>query len=162
MSAERTEKKIASELQNLEKAWQKRPEPGPFFSHGARSFLATGKIPEQFPHVIEEAANLRLGLLSDEAGLDGDLPAKRLAILDSAIRSFVVARLLFDDVLRNGIHQKKGKGERIRDSIKTLATYENTLRLSLQALGLERRQREIPDLQAYLKAQRADQEEGSI
>ena len=110
-------------------------------------------VPEQFPEVIEKATELRLGLLSDEAGLDGDLPTKRLALVDSIVRTYTLAQLAFDDILRRGfLVRKKGGGEDLNPSLKVIATFENTLRLNLLALGLERRQRQIPDLQSYLRS----------
>ena len=149
-----------ADMENIKQAV--RP-PQPNLRHGIYTFLSQGVLPEGFEHVLAEADEWHSGLLSDEAQLDASDPNhKRRMLVDSAVRSYVVCRLGFEDLLRRGFLVEEKKGSKtLNPVLKVVGTFENTLRLALTSLGLERRQRQVPDLQEYLHQREAeDGEEG--
>ena len=127
----------------------------PAQKHGTYSYKTSGVVPEQFPHVLEAGERFRMGLLSAEAmatGSDVDMNMKRLALIDSAQRVYIIIRLLFDDVLTRGVRTTKGKtvSKEVNFCLKMMTSYENTLRLTLAQLGLQREQRPVMELCDYI------------
>ena len=152
-----------ADLINVRKALAVKPEKGAL-AHGAYSYLNTGEVPEHSPHVLEDAHWFREGLLSAEAmgsGADGEANAKRLALVDSATRMYVVSRLLFDDIMKRGLHVTKKSGRKeLNYCIKALTSFENTMRLNLTLLGLDRQQRPTQDLAGYIQGKYTHPGEG--
>src|SRR6266404_9733599 len=101
----------------------------PALSHGVQSFLSTGNAPSQ---IAEKLAAFESGVLSD---LGSDPSTAQRALVEST-RSALGVCLLASAYLSQGpLSQLKRK----RWLLQTLATYLNTMRLNLLALGLERR-----------------------
>ncbi len=83
------------------------------------------------------------GLVADRGG-PGALSTAEGVLVEMAVDSYCVALFLMNNIETRGCTKRDGS---LRPAVLSLATYQNTLRLHLQALGLQRRARDVtPDL----------------
>ena len=112
-------------------------------THAATSRAAqSGEIPAGFEHLVPVVESYWEGWISDMGG-DSEITSKERAILHGAKICLVVALLSADYVAQHGLTDAKGNPQPI---LKILGTFLNTLRLNLCAVGLERRAREVGEV----------------
>ena len=75
-----------------------------------------------------------------------------------AVDSYCVALFLMHNIETRGTARRDGS---LRPAVLSLATFQNTLRLHLQALGLERRARDVNNLGSYLAQRRSGAQPGA-
>jgi hypothetical protein len=116
----------------------------PALSHGINSFLAHGRLPDA---VRERLDAFQSGMISDLGGADNVTQAQR-TLVESSQMCFGVVLLGNAWIAENGVTQSNGKPQFI---LTILATFLNTLRLNLMALGLERRTKTAQTLDDYIR-----------
>ena len=89
-----------------------------------------------------QAVEESLGFIQALGGEDGGVSEQRLALVQDAARAGLVLRALMAQVLQ--------RDEIDGDSVSKIASLINTRRSLLQAVGLDRIERDVPDLGSYL------------
>lgn len=116
---------------------------------GISSFLNSGKLPAQ---IQERLDDFQSGLISDLGG-DESVTTGQRALIQSARISLGVILLGF-----NYLFQEPSKLRKHRWLLASLGSYQNSLRLTLTTLGLQRRAKQIEsldDVVAEIAAKRA-------
>lgn len=117
--------------------------PDAAVKHAATSRAArSGELPDGFEHLIPVVENYWGNWISDLGG-ESEVTSQERAILHGAKICLVVSLLSADYVAQHGLTDTKGNPQPI---LKILGTFLNTLRLNLCAVGLERRAREINEV----------------
>ena len=105
-------------------------------THGGFSFLATGKLPEHRREVERYLTAAREGLIRDVGGTEEGLSAAQAILIDRAIGKLGLLRCMEEHVRETGIMRGQELAPALRASY---LGYSNSLRLDLQALGLQRK-----------------------
>lgn len=109
-----------------------------------RARLARRRLPWLLPRL--EA--LHDGLVGDKGG-PAVLSVAEGVLVELAVDAYAICLFLMHNIEARGAARRDGT---LRPAVLSLATYQNTLRLHLQALGLERRARDVtPDLRTTWK-----------
>lgn len=101
----------------------------PALKHGVASFINSGNLPAEIERRLSE---FQAGLLSD---LGGEATTAQKTLIESTKICLGVCLLVSVKLSAGGVSKLQGN----RWVLGTLGSYLNTLRLNLQALGLERR-----------------------
>ncbi len=112
----------------------------PALTHGVQSFLNGGSAPSE---ITDKLAAYEAGLLSDLGNEPSTAQRALVETTCTALRVYLLARSY---LLQGPPSQLKKK----RWVFQTLATYLNTTRLNLLALGLERRAKDLLTVDAVL------------
>ena len=112
----------------------------PRTTHGVQAFLTSGDAPAA---ITEKLDTFEAGLLAD---LGGDPTTAQRGIIESARTALGVVLLAYSYLSQGSL----SKFKRNRWILSTLATYLNTLRLNLTALGLGRRTKDALTLDSVL------------
>lgn len=116
--------------------------------HGGYSLLFKGELPENRKHIARWLTEAREGLIADLGPGEGNLTSAQGIIIDRVISKLGVVRCIEEYIKENTVM----KGDRLSPSLReSYLAYNNSIRLDLQALGLDKRTSEVPDLQSYLK-----------
>ena len=103
-------------------------------SHGGYSYLASGALPEQRGNVLKYLMAVRLGLVRDLGPTEEDLSTAQIILIDRITTKLGVIRCVEEHIRENSVMV----GDDLAPSLKTsYLAYNNSLRLDLQALGLE-------------------------
>lgn len=109
-------------------------------THGVTAYLHGGVVPEAITVRLDE---FQAGLLSD---LGSEPTTAQVALIEATRSSLGVVLLANAYLAKDGLSKlKKNKW-----LLSVLATFVNTTRLNLQALGLERRMKDALDLDSVL------------
>ncbi len=112
-------------------------------THGGYSFLATGRLPEHRREVERYLTAGREGLIRDIAGIEENLSTAQVILIDRAIGKLGLLRCMEEHVRETGAF----KGEELAPALrKSYLSYSNSLRLDLQALGIDKRPADEPSL----------------
>lgn len=136
------------------KALTTRLKPGRKRTHGGFSFLATGKLPEHRRHVERYLTAAREALIRDLGPAETDLSAARVILIDRAISKVGILRCIEEYIRGEGVMSGRELAPSLRGSY---LAYSNSLRLDLQALGIERKKAE-EGLTPFELARRIDEE----
>lgn len=113
--------------------------PGKRKTHGGYSFLSKGELPESRAHVERYLTAVREGLIRDLGPTEEDLTVAQMVLIDRVITKLGVIRCIEEHVRETSVM----KGDRLSASLReSYLAYNNSIRLSLQALGLDKRQKE--------------------
>lgn len=117
--------------------------------HGGYSFLVKGELPENRKHVLRYLTAARENLIRDLGPTEEDLTAAQVIIIDRIISKLGVVRCMEEYIRENSVMQ----GSRLAPSLReSYLAYNNSIRLDLQALGIDKKKTdEVLDLQAYVK-----------
>lgn len=137
-----TKKQIETGTRNLRRYRDEHPNFRPNLRHGIHSFLNGGNAP---PAIQAELDAMEAGLIKD---LGGDLTMAQRVLIATARRALGVVMLGWAWIEQHGIVDRDGTPCGI---IGMLASYMNSLRLSLLALGLERKPKSTKDLDAIIE-----------
>lgn len=124
--------------------------------HGGYSLLAKrGDVPECRRYVREYLEGVRAGLVRDLGPKEGDLTAAQLTLINHVISKVAITRLIEERLAETGIFNAAGELDPALGKFFLIAS--NSLRLDLQALGINTRKREeILDLGRYIAAKDAE------
>ena len=119
-------------------------------THGGFSFLATGKLPEHRRYILQYLTAARMQLIRDIGGSEENLSAQQIIIIDRIISKLGILRCIEEHVRETSIMRGHELVPALRASY---LAYSNSLRLDLQALGIEKRTAdEALDLGKYIQA----------
>lgn len=126
--------------------------------HGGYSLLARrGDVPECRRYVREYLEGVRAGLVRDLGPREEDLTAAQKALINHVISKIAITRLIEERLAEVGIFNAAGELDPALG--KFFLTASNSLRLDLQALGIDKRRGdEVLDLGRYIEAR--DRESG--
>lgn len=121
-----------------------------------------GKFPERRTYLRQYLEDVRLGLVKDVAGDESSLTTGQQILIDRTIGLISVLRCIEESLAEDGVIQAGSLAPVLRESY---ISYQNTCRLNLVALGLDKRMPAEPTIMAYItefdaqKAARADKED---
>jgi len=132
--------------------------PGRRQTHGGYSFLATGRLPEHRRYIEKFLTAARMGLIRDLGPTEQDLTTAEIILIDRVISKIGILRCIEEHVREQGIMSGNLLAASLRASY---LSYSNSLRLDLQALGIERKKaEEALDLTEYVKKHYPDKNSG--
>jgi hypothetical protein len=113
----------------------KRPK-----KHGGYSYLTTGQLPENRSHVLKYLIAVRQGLVKDLGPTENDLSTAQIVLIDRITTKLGVIRCVEEHIRENSVIE----GNDLAPSLKaSYLAYNNSLRLDLQALGLNKKLDEV-------------------
>ena len=105
-------------------------------THGGYTFLSTGRLPEHRREVERYLTAARQGLIGNLAGMEENLTTAQLIIIDRVIGKLGVIRCMEEHVREKSVMV----GDDVAPCLKaSFLAYSNSLRLDLQALGINTR-----------------------
>jgi hypothetical protein len=130
----------------------KRPK-----SHGGYSFLTTGELPEQRANILKYLIAVRQGLIQDLGPIENDLSTAQIVLIDRITTKLGVIRCVEEHIRERSVMV----GDELAPCLKaSYLAYNNSLRLDLQALGLDvKRTDTVLDLKEYAKGKYGDHKE---
>jgi hypothetical protein len=120
----------------------------PALDHGIHTAIASGSVPP-----VEGATDIAakvdaiLGEMQSDLGGNSEITAQRKAILESQRLCLLVLGLASTYLRREGLVNSAGKPHPL---LSVVVSYANCLRLNGLALGLDRRQKPVPELAEVL------------
>jgi hypothetical protein len=109
-------------------------------SHGGFSYLATGTLPEHQTNILRYLTAARQGLVCDLGPTENDLTTAQIILIDRVVTKLGVIRCVEEHIRENSVMV----GQDLAPSLKaSYLAYNNSLRLDLQALGLDRKDSEL-------------------
>jgi len=103
-------------------------------SHGGYSYLTKGKLPENRTNILKYLMAAREGLIKDLGPTENDLSTAQIVMIDRVTTKLGVIRCVEEHIRENSVMV----GDDLAPSLKAnYLAYNNSLRLDLQALGLE-------------------------
>lgn len=113
----------------------KRPQ-----KHGGYSYLTSGKLPETRTYILKYLMAVRHSLVHDLGPTENDLSTAQLVLIDRVTTKLGVIRCVEEHIRENSVMV----GNDLAPSLKaSYLAYNNSLRLDLQALGLDKRSEEV-------------------
>jgi hypothetical protein len=114
-------------------------EPGRKAKHGGYTYLTTGKLPEHRKYIESYLTAARMGIIHDLGPTEEDLTTAQMILIDRVVTKLGVIRCIEEHIRETSVM----KGDRLSASLReSYLAYNNSIRLSLQALGLDKRQKE--------------------
>lgn len=130
---------------------KRKGKPGRPPSHGGYSFIIrAGELPERRTYIRAYLQAARDGLIEDLGPREEDLTAAQCVLVDRAVSKLAIIRCIEEHVKETGVF----KGKELSPVLaKSYVTYTNSLRLDLEALGIDKRaEAKILDLTDYIRA----------
>ncbi len=121
--------------QNKEKLKTKL-SPGKRQTHGGYSILRTEGFPAKRRKIESYLMAARQGMINDLSKSEADLSTAQIILINQTIGLLGVTRCIEEYIRSNTVM----KGEEISPSLKSsYLSYNNSIRLNLQALGIEKK-----------------------
>jgi hypothetical protein len=99
---------------------------------------------------------VRAGLVEDLGPCESDLSTARIVLIDRSISLLGILRLIEEHARENGVFFNGDLSPSLKNNY---LAYCNSLRLSLEALGLDvRKKNEVLDLKVYAKSKYEDRQ----
>jgi len=108
----------------------------PKVTHGGYSFLTTGQLPERRVYILRYLSAAREGLIQDLGREEKNLSTAQIILIDRIISKLGIIRCIEEHVRENSIMDGDDLTPALRSSY---ISYNNSIRLTLQLLGLERK-----------------------
>ena len=109
-------------------------------SHGGYSYLTTGALPEHRSNILGYLMAVRQGLIQDLGPTENDLSTAKIVLIDRITTKLGVIRCVEEHIRENSVMA----GDDLAPSLKaSYLAYNNSLRLDLQTLGLDKKQEAI-------------------
>jgi hypothetical protein len=105
-------------------------------THGGYSFLTTGRLPEHRRYVEAYLSAAREGMIRDLGPKEGDLTAAQAVLIDRCVVKLGILRCIEEHVRETGVFSGRTFNKAL--GVHYIA-YSNSLRLDLQALGIDKR-----------------------
>jgi len=116
--------------------------------HGGYSLMVQrGELPENRKHIKKYLTEVRDGLISDLGPAEDNLTAAQIVLIDRVISKLGVVRCIEEFCKDDGVMQGKRLAPSLRESY---LAYNNSIRLDLQALGINTRKTEEVGLAEYI------------
>jgi len=109
-------------------------------SHGGYSFLTKGELPENRAYILKYLMAAREGLVRDLCPTENDLSAAQIILIDRVTTKLGIVRCIEEHIRERSVMV----GEDLAPSLRaSYLAYNNSIRLDLQALGLNKKTDEI-------------------
>lgn len=103
--------------------------------HGGYSFIVTGEMPRHRAYLLRHLTECRAGIASDMGG-EENMTTAQLIIMDRVISKLGIIRCIEEHSKENGTFRDQCLAPSLKESY---LAYSNSIRLDLQALGIEKR-----------------------
>ena len=134
-----------SENRTKKKGKSKRGRPS---KHGGYSLLVKGELPENRKYIRRYLTSVREGLIQDLGPTEVDLTTAQIVLIDRVVTKLGVIRCIEEYIRENTVMT----GDRLSTSLReSYLAYNNSIRLDLQALGIDKKQSETLDLHEYIE-----------
>jgi len=135
--------------ENTTKKKKKRKRGRPPKSGAYSILIAKGELPENRKYIRRYLTEVREGLIEDIGGTEEGLTTAQRVLIDRIISKLGVVRCIEEHIRENTVMT----GHELAPSLrKSYLAYNNSIRLDLQALGIDKRQAdEVTDVQAYIR-----------
>ncbi len=131
--------------------------PGRKPTHGGFAYLTQGKLPEHRKYIESYLTACREGLVRDLGETEEGLSTAQIILIDRAIGILGTLRCIEEHIKdKASVMQGNDLAPSLRHSY---LGYNNTLRLTLNLLGIEKKVPEGPDLKEYIKSEYGEEEE---
>ncbi len=117
--------------------------------HGLQSWLQRRALPLNKQHVAVMAVRYRDNLLACKGGPDGATEVEQ-ALIENATKAFGAGLLVLEEAKAQGMTRRLDSTWDLSPGFSRLVGFLNSERMSLVALGLGRREKEVPDLNTLL------------
>lgn len=115
---------------------------------GGYSLLIKGELPENRRYIARYLTEIREGLIEDLGPGEKDLSTAQRVLIDRIISKLGITRCIEEHIRENSVM----KGHDLAPSLKaSYLAYNNSIRLDLQALGIDKKQSETLDLHEYIE-----------
>lgn len=105
--------------------------------HGGYSFLAKGELPEHRRYLLRHLSAVREGLIRDLGPTENDLTTAQIILIDRIVTKLGVIRCIEEHVRENSVMI----GHNLAPALsKNYISYNNSVRLDLEKLGIDKRQ----------------------
>jgi hypothetical protein len=104
--------------------------------HGGYSLLTRGELPENRKHIREYLTAVRENLIRDMGPLEKELTTAQIIIIDRIISKLGIVRCIEEHIKENTVIVGQNLAPSLRASY---LAYNNSIRLDLQALGIEKK-----------------------
>jgi len=117
--------------------------------HGGYSIIVRqGELPESRKHVREYLNMIRAGIISDLGPTEEDLTTAQIVLIDRLVSLLSVVRMIEEYAKEKGAFS----GDRLSESLReSYISYNNSIRLILDKLGIEKRAVEDIDPIKYIQ-----------
>ncbi len=116
--------------------------------HGGYSLLVKGELPENRKHIKVYLTEVRSGLIQDLGPEEKDLTTAQIVLIDRIVTKLGVIRCIEEYIRENTVMT----GNRLSPSLReSYLSYNNSIRLDLTALGIDKRKVEEEDLMSYVQ-----------
>jgi hypothetical protein len=125
-------------------------------THGGYSFITKGELPENRTHILKYLIAAREGLVRDLGPTENDLSTAQIILIDRIVTKLGVTRCIEEYIRERSVIV----GEDLAPSLRaSYLAYNNSIRLDLQVLGLDRRKHEdYINLKAYAEEKYGNRE----
>jgi hypothetical protein len=132
----------------MEKLGKKLKQGRPKSKHHGYSFLAKGTLPEDKVYILRYLTAVREGLIQDLGPTEKELTTAQVVLIDRVTTKLGVIRCIEEYIRENTVMT----GSRLSPSLReSYLAYNNSIRLDLQALGIDKRKgEEVIDLYKYV------------
>ncbi len=147
-------------MENKPRLSKKLKRGGQKVKHGGYSFLVKGELPENRKYILKYLSAARDQLVKDMGPTEQDLTAAQIIIIDRVVTKLGVVRCIEEHIRETSVMQ----GHKLAPSLRqSYLAYNNSIRLDLQSLGINKRAEEVIDPIKYIqgedKASQDDEEE---
>lgn len=109
-------------------------------SHGGYSYLTTGALPEHRTNILGYLMAVRQGLIQDLGPTEYDLSTAKIILIDRATTLTGILRCMEEHIRETSVMAGNELAPCLRNSY---LAYNNTLRLTILSLGLDKKQESI-------------------
>ena len=140
----------------MNKLEQKLPHGRQRTVHGGYSFLTSGRLPEHRVYLRRYLTNCREGLIADHGG-ESNLSTAQALLIDRVISKLGCIRCVEEHIRENSVMV----GQELAPSLKaSYLAFNNSVRLDLLALGIEKKPGERLSSLEEIEAEYAEKENG--
>lgn len=122
---------------------------GQITKHGGYSFMVKGELPENRKYILRYLTAVREGLICDLGPTEAGLTVAQLIIIDRIVSKLGCIRCIEEYIRENSVMV----GDNLAPALgKNYISYNNSIRLDLDKLGINKRQAdEALDVQSYIE-----------
>lgn len=137
-----------------ETATHKRPTGRPRNPRGY-SMISRREDLRRRTYIEDYLTEVRAGLIQDMGPDEKDLTTAKAVLIDRVVSKLGIVRVIEEYIRENTVMVKGGE---VAPALKaSYLAYNNSIRLDLQALGLDTRKSEVKDLAAYIQEKYGDE-----